>query len=70
MIEQVRTAALKRVEKIRSALESIDFATSGTLLERRKVCGKPGRRCTLDPSQRHGVVDGRKTRDSDGQSQA
>jgi hypothetical protein len=52
--EQVRTAALKRVEKIRSVLQAIDFATSGTLLERRKVCGKPGCRCALDPSQRHG----------------
>jgi hypothetical protein len=52
--EQVRKAALERVEKIRSVLQTIDFATSGTLLERRKVCGKPGCRCTLDPSQRHG----------------
>jgi hypothetical protein len=52
--ERARKAALERVKKIRSAIQTIDLATSGTLLERRKVCGKASCRCALDPSQRHG----------------
>lgn len=50
----VPRSTLARVARIRAALASIDLACSGTLLERTKVCGKPGCRCAQDPSQRHG----------------
>jgi hypothetical protein len=52
--EQVRKEALQRVAKIREIISRVEFACSGTLLERRKVCGKPGCRCAQDPTARHG----------------
>lgn len=51
---QVRQEALEHVAGIRQVLSRIEFACSGTLLERRKVCGKPNCRCAQDPAQRHG----------------
>ena len=50
LIEQAR----ERIERIREALSEIDYLCSGTLLERMKVCGKPGCRCAQDPDARHG----------------
>src|ERR1700741_2245285 len=50
IIEQAR----ERIERIREALSEIDYLCSGTLLERMKVCGKPGCRCAQDPDARHG----------------
>jgi hypothetical protein len=52
--EHVRKEALERVAKIRAVIARVEFACSGTLLERRKVCGKPGCRCAQDPTARHG----------------
>jgi hypothetical protein len=52
--EKVRQEALLRVAKIRQVLAGIEFSCSGTLLERTKVCGKPGCRCAQDPKYRHG----------------
>jgi hypothetical protein len=46
--------ALERIARIREALSTIDYLCSGTLLQRTKVCGKPGCRCAHDPSARHG----------------
>ena len=46
--------ALERIARIREALSAIDYLCSGTLLQRTKVCGKPGCRCAQDPSARHG----------------
>jgi hypothetical protein len=46
--------ALERIARIREALSTIDYLCSGTLLQRTKVCGKPGCRCAQDPSARHG----------------
>lgn len=43
-----RTFALKQ------GLTRVDLICSGTLLERTKLCGKAGCRCTQDPHQRHG----------------
>jgi uncharacterized protein DUF6788 len=40
--------------RIREAIGAVDYLCSGTLLERRKLCGKPGCRCALDPAARHG----------------
>jgi hypothetical protein len=53
-IHQVREEALRSVAKIRQAIAKIDFACSGTLLRRTKVCGKPGCHCAQDPRERHG----------------
>ncbi len=53
-LHQVRDDALRRIEKIRQIIAKIDFACSGTLLRRTKVCGKPGCRCAQDPRERHG----------------
>ena len=46
--------ARKRIARIRQTLSEIDYLCSGTLLQRTKVCGKPGCRCAQDPSARHG----------------
>jgi hypothetical protein len=32
----------------------VDYLCSGTLLRRRKLCGKVGCRCAQDPAARHG----------------
>jgi uncharacterized protein DUF6788 len=50
----VRKEALQRVATIRAIIARLDFSCSGTLLERRKVCGKPSCRCAQDPAARHG----------------
>jgi len=52
--DQLRAKALQRIATLRQAIEAFEFVCSGTLLERRKVCGKPGCRCANDPEQRHG----------------
>lgn len=46
--------AREKIGRIRQALGEIDTLCSGTLLERMKVCGKPGCRCAKDPQARHG----------------
>ena len=46
--------AQERIAKIRKQIESLDYACSGTLLTRMKLCGKPSCRCARDPEQRHG----------------
>jgi len=52
--DQLRADALQQIATIRQALEAFEWVCSGTLLERRKVCGKPGCRCATDPKERHG----------------
>lgn len=52
--ETIIKRALERIARIREALSAIDHLCSGTLLQRTKVCGKPGCRCAQDPSARHG----------------
>src|SRR5580704_2858422 len=46
--------AQQRIARIRATLNGIDYLCSGTLLERMKMCGKPGCRCAQDPQARHG----------------
>jgi len=46
--------AQQRIARIRATLNGIDYLCSGTLLERMKMCGKPGCRCAQDPEARHG----------------
>ncbi len=52
--ETIIKQARERIERIRETLNAIDYLCSGTLLERMKVCGKPGCRCAQDPDARHG----------------
>lgn len=49
-----RTRVRRRTRAIRKAIEEMDLVSSGTLLKRTKVCGKPTCRCATDPSARHG----------------
>lgn len=48
------SAARRRIEKIRSQIDSFDLVCSGSLIERTKTCGKPNCRCATDPEARHG----------------
>ena len=50
VIEQAR----ERIARIRASLDALDYLSSGTLLRRLKICGKPGCRCAQDPAARHG----------------
>lgn len=52
--ETIIKQARARIARIREALGAIDYLCSGTLLQRMKLCGKPGCRCAKDPSARHG----------------
>jgi hypothetical protein len=46
--------ASRRVEKIKAKISQMDLVCSGTLMERRKKCGKPNCRCSSDPDALHG----------------
>lgn len=52
--QQIVKQARERITRIRAALTVADYLCSGTLLQRMKVCGKPGCRCAQDPAARHG----------------
>ena len=52
--ETIIKKARERIARIRKAFSEIDYLSSGTLLKRTKVCGKPGCRCAQDPNARHG----------------
>ena len=43
-----------RTAEIRKAIGAMDYLSSGTLLTRTKVCGRPNCRCATDPDARHG----------------
>lgn len=47
-------AADVRIRRIQEQILAIDYVSSGTLVTRTKVCGKPGCRCASDPEARHG----------------
>jgi hypothetical protein len=49
-----RRAALGRIAQIHARIGAIERLCSGTLLQRTKLCGKPGCRCAQDPTARHG----------------
>lgn len=46
--------ARDRIARIRARLNAIDYLSSGTLLERMKVCGNSNCRCHREPDGRHG----------------
>jgi hypothetical protein len=52
--EAIIKKARERIARIREALSAMDYLSSGTLLRRTKLCGRPGCRCAQDPSARHG----------------
>jgi len=52
--ETIAKHARARIARIREALARIDYLCSGTLLERTKMCGRPGCACAQDPAARHG----------------
>ena len=43
-----------RIRRIQEQILGMDYVSSGTLVTRTKVCGKPGCRCASDPEARHG----------------
>jgi len=52
--EAIIKKAHERIARIREALNAMDYLSSGTLLRRTKLCGRPECRCAQDPSARHG----------------
>ena len=44
----------QRTVKLRRRISAIDYACSGTLHSRTKVCGQAACRCASDPAARHG----------------
>ena len=52
--EDILRQARERIARIRAAINEMEYLSSGTLLRRLKVCGKPGCRCANDPDARHG----------------
>lgn len=52
--ETIARQVRERIARIREALNRIEYLCSGTLLERTKLCGRPGCACARDPSARHG----------------
>ena len=47
--EQVIKQAHERIARIRSDLNAMDYFSSGTLLQRTKICGNPRCRCAQGP---------------------
>jgi hypothetical protein len=52
--EDILQQARQRIARIRAAINEMEYLSSGTLLRRTKVCGKPGCRCADNPDARHG----------------
>jgi len=52
--EPPRKTPAARIARIKDRIRALDVVSSGTLLRRTKVCGKPGCRCADDPDARHG----------------
>ena len=46
--------ARSRIARIHETLSRIEYLCSGTMLERTKMCGRPGCACATDPAARHG----------------
>jgi len=51
--EQVIKQAHERIARIRSDLNAMDYFSSGTLLQRTKICGNGRCRCAQGPSGGH-----------------
>lgn len=44
----------EKIQRIRAAFNEVEYLCSGTLVQRMKLCGKPGCRCAQNPDARHG----------------
>lgn len=44
----------QKIAEIQRALSAMQYLSSGTLLKRMKLCGKPQCQCARDPRARHG----------------
>lgn len=44
----------RRIEEIKSKITRMDLVCSGTLIKRKKTCGKSNCKCLSDPHARHG----------------
>jgi hypothetical protein len=53
-VEQDIREARRRIEEIRERIAEMDLVSSGTLLTRKKTCGKKSCRCSVDVEARHG----------------
>ena len=53
-LDRVRSRALDRIARIQQQIGQLDYLCSGTLVKRKKVCGKVNCRCFRDPRARHG----------------
>ena len=47
-VEQDIREARRRIEEIRERIAEMDLVSSGTLLTRKKTCGKKSCRCSVD----------------------
>ena len=52
--ETVIKQSRARIAKIHQAIGQIDYLCTGNMLERTKMCGRPGCACATDPAARHG----------------
>ena len=52
--QESRRRASARIEALKGRIATLDLVCSGTLLERTKLCGKPGCHCAVSPKHRHG----------------
>jgi hypothetical protein len=54
LIREARKRVRERTQRLRAAIDAMDYVTSGTLHTRTKVCGRSNCRCSQDPAARHG----------------
>jgi len=52
-LERVRAAG-RRIAALKAQILQIEHVARGSLIERMKLCGKPGCPCAKDPAARHG----------------
>lgn len=53
-VEKHAGDAWRRIEEIKSKIIRMDLVCSGTLIERKKTCGKSNCKCVSDPDAMHG----------------
>ena len=52
--EKIHQQAGIRITRIQDQIRAVDYICSGSVVRRRKLCGKPSCRCSQDPDARHG----------------
>lgn len=51
---RARAHARQRITQLQKEIAQFDYICPGTLIRRRKVCGRPDCPCATDPAARHG----------------